>query len=567
MLDWLQQKIGQRSSHPMNSPAEAARLLQELPLDEPLKAVEEVAAWLESLANATSFSTDSRLKVISMVDEAGQPCVDLLMGEYLAGEARRAPGRFRQWQVLMDFWERLADAYQLIALQIEVSTRGELAEHTGLVAVRGMRAVATQMRLGLMRYAGDAERLWKALYQLYSLANAQRRAAGPVRPYPWDTSPTTARLELVQAVMLEAAAPQSLTPRHIALAARIAARVASSFAYGEAPGDKLTLCLDLAQSRVPAAPPATPQSTPTLRYFGPGAVAVRLNEMLAGIKAPQSGALDRLGDEFSAQEKTEVIERLLAYWSDNPPRRQHARTRLSNNVDVVFGLEAIKQGLGNVEQAVYQEEKSKFDIDMDDDEDKEAAPPPENTVETWKLKDISMRGLGAVTTRRAHGALKIGALMAFRLEGTEKWCVGIVRRLQSDAQRNSHVGAEILSKEPQMLWLKKLGFKQDEAWNWERDQKSLQHHTEAVLLPTGGTAGAAGGEDSILFTPEGYYPEETFGAMIEGRPRKLQVGELLEKGDGFERLTFKWIAVTLVQPPAAPPAPAKDGGFGDGNQN
>ena len=91
--------------------------------------VEEVAAWLESLASATSFSTESRLKVISMVDEAGQPCVELLMAEYLAAEARRAPGRFRQWQALMDFWEKLADAYQLIALQIEVSTRGELAEH------------------------------------------------------------------------------------------------------------------------------------------------------------------------------------------------------------------------------------------------------------------------------------------------------------------------------------------------------------------------------------------------------------------------------------------------------
>jgi hypothetical protein len=163
MFDWLQQTIGQRSSHPMNSPAEAARLLGELPLDEPLKAVEEVAAWLESLAQATSFNTGSRLKVISMVDEAGQPCAELLMAEYLAGEARREAGRFRQWQALMDFWERLADAYQLIALQIEVSKRNDLTEHTALVTVRAMRAIFHQMRLGLMRYAGQPGRLWSAL--------------------------------------------------------------------------------------------------------------------------------------------------------------------------------------------------------------------------------------------------------------------------------------------------------------------------------------------------------------------------------------------------------------------
>ncbi len=219
MLDWLQQKIGQRTGHAMNSPAEAARLLAELPLDEPLKAVEEVAAWLESLAQATSSSTGSRLKVISMVDEAGQPCAEMLMTNYLAGEARRAAGRFQEWQALMDFWERLSDAYQLIALQIELNKRGELAEQVALVAVRGMRAVSMQMRLGLMRYAGDTERQWKAFYRLYALSHAQRRAAVPVRPYPWDKLTTTARVELVRAVMLEVAAPHSLPPREIELTA------------------------------------------------------------------------------------------------------------------------------------------------------------------------------------------------------------------------------------------------------------------------------------------------------------------------------------------------------------
>lgn len=169
------------------------------------------------------------------------------------------------------------------------------------------------------------------------------------------------------------------------------------------------------------------------------------------------------------------------------------------------------------------------------------------------LKDISLRGLGAVTNRRAQGALRIGALMAFRLERSENWCVGIVRRLQSDAQKNSQIGAEIFSKDPQLLWMKKLGLKQDQAWNWEvRDQKSMQHFTQAVLLaPDPGS----GRESSLLLAPQSYFPEESFGVMVDNKLRKLQVGDVLEKSDGFERVAFKWLAMDpgmQMKPPAAP---------------
>jgi len=566
MFDWLQQTIGQRSSHPMNSPAEAARLLGELPLDEPLKSVEEVAAWLESLAQATSFNTESRLKVISMVDEAGQPCAELLMAEYLAGEATRAAGRFRQWQALMDFWERLADAYQLVALQIEVSKRSDLTEQTALVTVRAMRAIFHQMRLGLMRYAGQPGRLWSALYHLYNFAHALRRAAVPVRPYPWDTLSTTARLELVRAVMLEAAAPQSLPPRKIDLTARISARLASSFAYGEAPGERLPFYLDLAQPRLPLAVPKDLKPSETMRFFGPGAAAVRLKEMLDGLRAPQGAAEPLFGEEFTAAEKIDTLERLLLYWSDNPPRRQHARTRLSNSVEVEFGLAALGRLIGKSDQAIVADASDKLNVQFDKDEIK-SSEPDAALSETWKLQDISLRGLGAVTSRRAQGALKIGALMAFRLEGTDKWCVGIVRRLQADSQNLSHVGVEILSKNPQFLWLKKLGFKQDQAWNWEvRDQKSLQHFAQAVLLPS---ETGPGGGDSLLFEPGGYYPDETFGALIDNKPRKLQVGEALEKGDDFEQVAFRWLAADASTPPKPAPKPpsAPGGGFGDQQQD
>lgn len=562
MFDWIQSKIGKRTSHPMRGPAEAARLLAELPAGEPLKAVEEVAAWLESLATATSFGTDSRLQVISLVDEAGQPLAEELTRLYLAAETQREPGRFRQWQALADFWARVADAYQLIALQVEASKRSDLGPQIPVVTVRAMRAIFHQMQLALMRYAGGAERGWPSLYHLYRFAHDRHQAAVPVRPYPWETLSTTPRLELVRAVMLEAAAPQSLAPRLIDLTARISARLASSFAYGETAGPQFSYYVDLAQDRPPITVPKELQATPSMRFFGPGAAPVRLKELLEGARSPQA-ADQPYSEEFTAAERVETVERLLLYWSDSPPRRQHARTRLSNSVDVVFGLEAIKQLINRGEQAVVVDDSQKLNVKFDEDEGKDKLREAA-AVETWKLKDISLRGLGAVTNRRAQGALRIGALMAFRLEGSQNWCVGIVRRLQSDAQKNSQVGAEIFSKDPELLWMKKLGLQQDQAWNWEvRDQKSMQHFTQAVLLtPDPGS----GGESGLLLAPGSYFPEESFGVMVDNKLRKLEVGAVLEKGDGFERVAFNWLAVDprmQMKPPQSPAPPS--GGFPDLN--
>jgi hypothetical protein len=559
MLDWIQKKIGKRTSHPMRGTAEAAKLLSELS-GEPLQAVEEVSAWLESLAAATSFATASRLQVISLVDETGQPMVEELTRIYLAAEAKLDPGRFRQWQALVDFWDKLADAYQLIALQLEASKREDLADQIPVVTVRAMRAIFHQMRLAQMRYAGEPERAWASLYHLYSFAHDRHQAAAPVRPYPGETLATTARLELVRAVMLEAAAPQSVPPREIDLMARISARLASSFAYSETPGPQLPYFVDLAQNRPPFTIPKDLKTTATMRFFGAGAAPVRLKELLEGARAPQ-GTDQPYSEEFTAQERIETLQRLLAYWSDSPPRRQHARTRLSNSVDVVFGLDGILQLIKRDEQAVLGGESEKFNVSFDDDEN-ESKEAEDAAVETWKLKDISIRGLGAVTTRRAQGALRIGALMAFRLERSDAWCVGIVRRLQTDSQKNSQVGAEIFSKDPQVLWLKKLGLKQDQAWNWEvRDQKSLQHFTPAVLLAS---TAERGGEDCLLLKPDSYFPQESFGAMVAGKPRQLQLGNAIEKGDGFERLAFKWLAMdpalqakvasASAQPPSAQPS-------------
>jgi hypothetical protein len=536
MFNWLH-KMGQRGGHPMLHAAEADRLLAELPRDDPLNATEEVTAWLESLACATRFGIGQRLRVISMVDEAGQPAAEALMAYYLDGENAQKAGRFRQWQVLMNFWQKVADAYMEIVASFDVSQRAEFKDQIPLVTVRAMHAVVMQMRLAQMRYASEPDRTWSALYRLFSSALNQHCATSPVRLYSLGTHMTTARNELVSAVMLDAAAPQTLPPRQIELTSRIVARLASAFAFSDAPGERLHFCVDLATTK-----PAFPmkegmQATANMRFVGPGTVINRLNELIERIRHPHPTSADPgLGEGYTVTEQLETLQRLLLYWGDTPPRRKYARTRFATRVDVVFGLDAVMRVVGKLDQELVIAQK--FEILFDDG--REGKQEPEGALmETWMLKDISLRGLGALTTRRAQGALKIGALLAFRLENANTWCIGIVRRLQVDRQKNSDVGAEILSRNPQLFRIKKPNASAEDAWQWEAryDDATSHHYLSTVLLPYDEDTSD---QQSLLLEAGSYVRGLSYTAQIEKRTGHLRFGEVLEQGENFERVAFEW---------------------------
>ena len=62
-----------RPDHPLAEAKELRRVIGELPLDHPYKAVDEVHGWFESLLVATDFRADLLFGVARQLDEAAQP--------------------------------------------------------------------------------------------------------------------------------------------------------------------------------------------------------------------------------------------------------------------------------------------------------------------------------------------------------------------------------------------------------------------------------------------------------------------------------------------------------------
>ena len=70
---------------------------------------------------------------------------------------------------------------------------------------------------------------------------------------------------------------------------------------------------------------------------------------------------------------------------------------------------------------------------------------PSSNTESWVVEDVSADGYGALVPASATDWIRVGEIIGVRVEGSQQWGIGLVRRVSRDEQRECHVGIEMIS--------------------------------------------------------------------------------------------------------------------------
>ncbi len=539
MLDWIKRFSG-KPDHPLRDAEAATEVLAGLPEGVSVDTLEQISHWVGSVRDTAGFACNDRLAVMRLLDEAAAAHAGALFDQFFAKIHQQDRTTQKIWDVLCEYWGRLADGYGQCVADFEHGEKGakDVANEMPLALVRALRAAGVRFKLRHLRYIGIEPKAWAPLYRWHAFAELKEFDNRPLVAYAREVH-TTARAELLKIILLYLAAPHEFSPGQLELAFRILTRFAISAEWSRVPQSACNIAIDIGAGEPPHHIPSTETAAPNKRFLGGGKALVKLAELRVLCEKNMLSEEQRFGREFSPAQIITVIKHLDTYLGLAPPQRRYARTKAAAAVSVVHGLKPICQRVTNIELG--------SGVALGDDMDIKAktanilklvAEEIESTPETWVQNDQSEWGLGADIPPDLGKWAEPGKLCGVQLEGEKTWWVGIIRRM--DASKGMHCGIRIFSKRSVSVWLRVLGVDEHRAANWETSTGSFEYnYLRAIMLPD---ALKSHDHPIMILENKSYVPGQLCEVMMGEQSRHIKLVEFLEEGEDYVRAAFEWHA-------------------------
>jgi hypothetical protein len=493
--------FGAKPDHPLADPKEAKRVLDALPADDAVKALDELTHWLESVVAVEGFRPDLRLQLLMMLDEAAQPRVRKLAREYF-GSAR--PSRFQEnrlWTVLHGYWKQLAYAYARTVDQFVQGAKGVDAAKAQLplLLARTLRGFAQHIKWMHMRYGPVDPASWGVANRVYAYAEQRQLAQAPVAVYPGEPASSSPSQEFLRAAMFSASAPDGMLPQEVELAERLISGWTPYFTVGAAPGPEAVFSIDLAQAAPPMRLSRASASGPGVRYFSAGKALSEAHDLAERVMVGGPVPKDlHLGPGIESHAVLEVVRHLHLYWSPQAPERKTPRHPVKSRLAVNNGYDGVVSALGGGDSLDFDNRNS----------------------ESWIVENVSAGGFGAVVPQTKGDWLRVGALLALQPDGGKNWVLGVVRRVNKTAAQQARVGIETLSRSPLLSMFAVSGVR--------------NFSEQGVLLKNG-----EGADAHIVLKPGVFAPAQNL-ELAQGNRHLVYIPQVVaERGEDYEIARFR----------------------------
>jgi len=531
--------FGDKPDHPLFDLDETRRLIGELPQDDPRKALEDITFWLDSIKDAKGYTPEMRAAIIMRVDETAQTLHAELLHRYLEAPHLMDFQGLHQWEGMHAFSQVLAAAYSACLdeyRQTEKHTQ-ELTDRMPLLCVRQLQAVATQMKLELMRYIDIDAATWGMLYAGYRFAEATRCSETMVLAYPGHVIHTSPQRELLHTLVMAISSPDTLAADQLEVSYRIAGRMNSFFEISDSAENGYPYQFDLDTAAPPHRMEHDRPAARPLRYFSAAKAVPALQKIVDQNENDPIWRERRFGSEFTPAGKLTVLKHLMTYWAAEPPHRHLERRVIDATIEVAHGFRAISQIVTHID-AGQDAEQDADDARKRAGMDLVAQDEIAYATENWAVTDMSSNGLGAILSGTQGGWIKIGDLCGLKPVNAPQWWIGTIRRLHTDSAGKVHVGIEILTKRPASVWIRVLGKGAENASNWETSSGSFAYdYLPVILLPDEHNSYL----HATLLMESGKFVVDTLHQMMMGeKSRDIKLTQLLAEGEDFEQVGFLW---------------------------
>jgi len=379
---------------------------------------------------------------------------------------------------------------------------------------------------------------WHQLHQCIQVAEELGVTAEQVKDKLRNPDlPVSIQATYAEAFLLHSASPYELGQRQMAWLVRWARRWSN----------KVTLHDAVVDAKGPAAPyfVALDSSAPaTHKRLKDGKVRVldtaglrrSLKKRLLGLSKGESPGSLQLGDDCTQPAAEQLLTRIYGRWCKDITPRKHERRPGTGNCILHCGTENAHRvfldgkpfqlpGVADMDK-LRREREQLATLGRPVEAIKLQGPDASSEAEDWKIVDESASGMRLLRTN-GKARIAVGMLLTLKVTGVAKPMLASVRWAVINNDGATEIGVQMIpgQAEPLAIGGRQSGAK---AVSYER----------ALLLP----AVAALKEGSSLILPSGWFEVGRILELHDGKVHNVRLGQPLERGRDFDRVTFTEVA-------------------------
>jgi len=540
---------------PLSDLKTVSRWMQELPAGDIYTAQEQVVQSLIQFNHAGLPMSKDRLQVLMHLDDQARDMQYSLCIQYLRNPRMSKVIESRLWTAIHAFYWEVTRGYHTFIMDFVAHPgASKIQPAIPQIAARAIRGFADIIKWRYFRYEKVEDKLWSRLHNLYRITEFDGFQRTQMKLYASDSKPSSCMDEYVQALLLSPLGAGSITPKQIEMVDHWLDNWSElSQLESDFDSSRHFFYIDTMKGYGLKRIRPNEHTEPSFRFID----TARLQEHIIKTEiALRSGALPPslgLGEEFRLPDGYELLSHVSKEWAAN-----NIRERRLNNRSPAQGRCEVLRDLGPIckrietELAISSGQSPGQQLSMEEILDiklygfvtertktsatQRAQGNLDLSAEQWPLFDRSDSGLGVVLKSEESEWVKVGKLLAIRLDPTHPWQIGVIRRITRMHDDTRKIGVQMLNSEPMLVQLETHESEASIDYSIEHSQLDQQPNSPALIFPNIQDA------NLIIMESARYAHDRQYKMRDQTGWRQIRLDSVRDKGDGWLMSTYKQLA-------------------------
>jgi len=552
MFGFFKRKSKSNSQDPLSDLKTVSRWMENLPAGDIFSAQEQVIQNLIQFNHAGLAMSKERLQVLMHLDEHARDMQYSLCLQYLRNPRMSKVIESRLWSAIHAFYWEITRGYHAFLMDFVANPGGsKIQQHIPLIAARAVRGFADIFKWRYFRYERAEEKLWLRMHNIYRIAEFDSFHDTRFKLYEQEAKASSCMEEYVRALLMSPLSSGSLTARQIEMVDKWLSNWSEFTPLDNTfVPDHHFFIVDTSHGQGLRRIRTQTNAEATYRYISTDRLLAHLKETELALKSGAIPASLGLGEEFRLPDGYDLIHYVRNEWSPTTDRERRTSPRepTEGRCEVIHDLAnicnrmrldlEIATGIHNSQSLSAEEildiklygfvtERTKTLMNQ-----RQMGKGDQN-IERWSVRDRSDTGIGIMLKNEQSEWVRVGKILALRMDPTAPWRVGIVRRITRQEDEWRKIGVSVFYDTPELTTIESTRDMSTVTYSMDGSAYDGEDPiSPALVFPFLSVAPA------IILEASRYAHGRKYKMHLQDKVTMIQLESVLDKGDGWLMATY-----------------------------